>query len=118
MKRYIVIKADTNDADYITSKHLITDQQLQKITPVIDAINNFKPYKLPSKNKEWENKFDHNFPIGECCRTDMGEKTIQELYGHLDGLEVFENFIPYYEYGIHTIKSIELLEVENEIKLL
>jgi len=44
MKKYIVIKADTNDGDYVSEKSEITDYQIEQIKPLIEAIKNFQPY--------------------------------------------------------------------------
>ena len=120
MKKYLVVKADTNDGDYITEKTLVTDAQLESVTPVINAIKKFKPYEGVWKCGNFESKMTHrhNFPIGEQCRDDMGEKTTDELYGHIKGYNQFLKMDPYSEYGIHTIKEATILVVEEETKLL
>lgn len=121
MKKYIEIVADTNDADYVTSRVLVTDKILEKIKPVIEAIKNFKPYEVEYESyggRKSKTRHDHNYPNGECCREDMGEKTTQDLYGYLDGFEVFDEMVPYGEYGIHTIISITLIVVAEETNLL
>lgn len=110
----ISITADTNDGDYITQVSDINEEILELIIPVIRAIANFKPYQSGDKN--W--KHFHNFPIGECHRDHLGEKSVKDLYGHLPGLEEFLKIIPYNEYGIHTIKSVEVYEITNIQKLL
>lgn len=112
MKNYLIITADTNDGDYVTSKNVISDEKLEKIKPVIQAIKDFKPYGGGIRTHH------HNYTIGECCRTDLGEKSAKQLYGHLEGFNTFDNMCPYGEYGIHTIASVELLIVADEIKLL
>ena len=119
MKKYIIIKADTNDADYVTSKKLITDEEIEQIKPVVKAIKKFKPYK--TNGCSWEHH--HNFPAGDCLRDDLGELSPYELYvesGKVtkEQFELFEEYLPYGEYGLHTIESVEILEVENEIKLM
>lgn len=122
MKKYIFVKADTNDADYITEKSEITDEQIEIIKPLIEAIKNFTPYEvqLPGRATTWTHC--HNWSSGERTRDDLGEKTAWEYYGEKgvseDVLEVFEEFVPHGEYGIHTIESIDLLIVQEEIKLL
>lgn len=116
MKKFIIIKADTNDGDYITEKSKITDDQIKLITPVVDAIRNFEPYV--GTKSDWIHKHRHNFPYGECLRKDLGEKSPEEMYGHIEGFELFENLIPYDEYGIHTIESVEIIEVTETEKLL
>ena len=108
MKKFILIKADTNDADYITSKNEITDDQIELIKPVIQAIKDFKPYS--TKTIRWSDwTHDNNYPNGECCRKDLGEKSAEELYGHLKGFELFNDLIPGDEYGINTIEEIVII---------
>jgi hypothetical protein len=104
--KYLMVVADTNDGDYVHRKVKITPGKVEEIMPVIEAIKKFKPYK--SKGHE----FRHNFPQGECLREDMGEKEVYDIYPKLtkDQLDEFiEEYAPYAEYGIHTIKSIELV---------
>ena len=120
MKRYIFIKADTNDADYISTFESITDEQLEVIRPMIQAIKDFKPYKSTYKNKwepdkEYERIHAHNFSNGECYREDLGEKSIEELYGSVPGFHQFLDMVPYGEYGIHTIESIKIVEVIEDL---
>jgi hypothetical protein len=102
-QKYIVIKADTNDADCITEMSVISDEDLAIIQPVIDL--------LKSKRKERR----HNWEIGECER----DGTIHERYvetGLLteEQVDVFDEYVPHGEYGIHTIESIRLLVVSEE----
>lgn len=104
MKKYIEIVADTNDADYITSRVLVTDSVLEKIKPVIKAIKNFKP----------SDKYDrHNFPMSE-----FASGNVDDIYGNIDGFDIFQEMVPYGEYGVHTIVSIKLLIITEEIELL
>lgn len=121
MKKYLVITADTNDGDYVTEKHSVTDETIELLKPAIEAVKNFKPYKVHMHNIDWNHS--HNFPTGECCREDLGEKTPKEYYvdgGFMteDQFLDFEEYVPYAEYGIHTITSIEILEVSEETKLI
>lgn len=110
MKYTLKIVADTNDADYITAMHVITQAELDKITPVIEAINAFKSYSGKSESG-MKRTHDHNFPLGDYSpRTDLGEKTVQEIYKNVDtdALDIFLEYVPYGEHGIHTIESIQV----------
>lgn len=112
--KYIYVVADTNDADYISKLRKITEEEYQLILPVIQAIKDFKPYKAIEEryNSSWHHH--HNYPTSDCCRDDLGEKSVEELYGHLDGFELFDyEFRPNDEYGIHTIETVEIFEVTN-----
>ena len=55
MEYEIRITADTNDADYITSVNTISEEDLEKIKPLIEKIKNFKPYKVKC-NESWGDK--------------------------------------------------------------
>jgi hypothetical protein len=113
MKKYIVITADTNDGDYVSEKTPIGDEDLAVIQPVIDAI---KEYTETDHGKQvW------NWWAVDSSRQD--NPTPKELY--LDSgkcteeaFDVFNSFVPYFEGGVHTIVSIEVLEVTNEYSLL
>ena len=108
MKKYIIIEADTNDADYISKKSIITLEQIQLIRPVVKAIKQFIPY-AGDNHPSWAHLHDHNFPLGDVVREDLGERSSEELYGHLDGYKLFERFCPWGEYGIHTIVSVDIV---------
>lgn len=119
-KKILIIIADTNDGDYVTSNNEITDLELQVIKPVIDAIKSFKPYQgewMPGQFTTHE----HNFPFGDGMyvpRKDMGEKSSRDLYGHLGGYRDFERLCPYGDNGIHSIDSIKIIEVDQETVLI
>jgi hypothetical protein len=105
MKKYIIIKADTNDADYVTEVSEITDEQIELIKPVIEAIKN-----APKDKHGW----GHNYETGEIVDEDDAE----ELYGHLEGFKTFDSFVPYGDSnypGIHTIKSVMIV---SELEIL
>ena len=115
----ITIIVDTNDEDYNVSVKEITQKDLTKITPLINAIKNFKPYEIDAKDIHW--KHSHNYPYGECLREDLGEKSPQELYPDIDEkiFELFEEeFLPYPEYEFHTIKSVDVCPSVKKKKFL
>lgn len=104
----IKITADTNDADYVTEISEITEEDLDKIKPLIAAIKRFKPYTTKSNGLSWSHH--HNYPFGEGLREDLGEKPPQEVYKGFDEevFQIFEDLIPCSEHGIHTIVSIDI----------
>lgn len=104
----IHIKVDTNDADYSTAVSIISQEDLDIIKPLIEAIKNFKPYKGEPMDSGRVYTHSNNWPYGECCREDMGEKTPEEIYSDFDEevIEIFQDYCPYPEYGFHTIKEI------------
>ena len=103
MKLYLEIKADTNDADYVQQRTEITEQEVEDFKPLIKAI----------KNK----KSGYNWPDFGYTRKD--EPTPVEVYSEFGELvEYFSEYVPHGEYGVHTIDSIKLLKVLEEVDLL
>ena len=96
----MIIEADTNDADYITSEHEVEPEDLIKLQPVFDAIK--------------AKRFEENWP-----RHDYADGSPEELYKGIltqEQIDWFDGFRPYGEVGIHSINSIKVLEVVNETK--
>ena len=117
MKKYIIVKADTNDADYVTKKSEITDEQIEQIKPIIAALQ-FRRDKLnEDSHKNW-NQWLHNWETSEYGRLGDPHKMYVET-GILteEQVQIFDEYVPYGEYGVHTIESIEILVVAEEEKL-
>ena len=116
--RKFYVQVDTNDADYIGQLVEIENENVEKWMPLIEKINNFKPYTGTSDSgMTWNHT--SNFPIGECCRYDLGEKDPMELYDITE--EELEEFIETFnlyggEYGFHTI--VEITEINIVKRLL
>ncbi len=83
----LVIEADTNDGDYVTSTNEITAEQVEELKPILAAVK---------ANK------GHNWATG-----DIGDSS-KEYEGILteDQIEWFNDLVPHGEYGIHTIESV------------
>ena len=47
----LVVRGDHNDADFITQITPITQEQLDRYLPLIEAIKKFKPYKGMSNSE-------------------------------------------------------------------
>lgn len=111
------VEVDTNDADYIGQLVNIDDEVAEKWMPLIEKIKNFKPYTGTAySGSKWNHR--SNFPIGGCCRYDLGEEDPIELYDITEEeLEEFcESFNLYGgEYGFHTINRIVEVEIKNII---
>ena len=114
----ITITVDTNDADYNTSVNEISEEDLEKIKPLIAAIRKFKPYTHKFKNgHDWPHR--HNYPFGDACREDLGEKPPTELYDFSEEIfEIFEELFPHTEDGFHTIDSITVCPLIEKTILL
>lgn len=110
MQKFIVIKADTNDADYIHGKCPITDEEIEAIKPVIEQLKARRDKLNDDRHKNW-NKWRHNWENSEYggrCGTpkemyvDTGLLTQEQV-------DLFEEFVPYGESGVHTIESVEIV---------
>lgn len=122
MRLFVKVVADTNDADYIESfTELENAEAHSMVVRLAKALSEFTPYKGISVHYKSEWTHSHNFPHSDYLRDDLGEKSIYELYPEFTEEELvwfFEaQIIPYGENGIHTIVSIELVEVQNIEKL-
>lgn len=123
----LVVTGDHNDADFITAINPITEEDLARFTPLIEAIKNFQSYKgksdpdeHPGSSLEWNH--DNNWPCGEYgCRQDLGEKTITELYKSdeisEELIEEFdENYVPHAEgWNLHTIYEIYTVRFDKKV---
>lgn len=106
MKKYLEISGDYNDGDDITVRREITDERLEFIKPVIEAI---KKYSLED---------DYNWPTQEWSDTDPEEIYVNTGLITKEQYWAFQNYTPHGENGIHTIERIKLLYVEKEEELL
>lgn len=117
----LMVRGDSNDADFVIKITPVTQKEIDKYIPLIEAISNFKSYKGKSdpKRHTTEHSHNHNWPKGEYgCREDLGEKTITELYGEL-AEEFDEKFVPNggenSGYSLHTIVEIAVLKVDKKL---
>lgn len=97
MKKYIYVEADYNDGDYTSRMSEITDEEIELIRPVVKAI---------SSNKG-------SYLTGDCLEDRATSP--EELYGHLEGFDLFEDVIPSAEYGIHTITEVKIIQILEEL---
>lgn len=123
MKKILIIEADHNDGDYVTAEHDITKRLaathvmaqdydidgdagketfLEWITRVATAIKNCDaPY---------------NWPASEYA--DGNPKGVYRNVLSSDDIDIFDEFVPSAEHGIHTIESIRILTVADDVDLL
>lgn len=100
-KLYVFIEADTNDADYTARLTKISEKDIPLITKVAKLIK-----KCPD---------NHNWPT-----TWEGDESPEELYidsGKLteDEFCKFEDYVPTFEHGIHTITQIKIVQMVKSI---
>ena len=92
------------EADYVTKRREISDEVLELIKPVIEQI------KL-KKGHNWATSEYASGGTPEEVYLESGLVT-EEQFG------AFDYLVPYGEQGVHTIVSITILIVQDEIKLL
>jgi hypothetical protein len=71
--------------------------------------------KTEDREMDWTH--DSNWPVGDALRTDLGEKSPQEIYAGVltpEQVELFQDLCPFGEYGIHTITKITVVEYISE----
>lgn len=97
MTKYILIRADTNDADYIEELNIISDTQVDIIIDILSKIN-----KDSSGTISWKT-------------LDVADEELWEQHPELtvEECEILDTYVPSGEYGIHTIESIEIYEVKS-----
>lgn len=112
-KLLLNVKADTNDADYIENTKEITQKTLEFLDPLFKAI----AVVSERKKHDWNNTY--NWPTSEY----RDENTVEGVYEEFKDvtptmLKVFDQYVPYGEYGVHTIEHIHVLEVVRDEFLL
>lgn len=107
----LVIVADTNDADYVTSINTVNDVTLGELLPIVDAIKNFNANHPRGCG-------EYNWRIGEYASVDEGPSHVYSGVLTEDQIDMFTDLCPHGEYGIHTIESIEYYPLPAKVKLL
>ncbi len=119
--RFLHVVADANDADYVEQLTPTTDADLDKLRPLFEAIKQFKPYEAKGGRHDLVWTHDHNFPYGDACREDLGEKPVDKLYAaHQEALELFTGtYLPTDDSGsCHTVTEVRVLTVANDEKVI
>jgi hypothetical protein len=113
MKKIVIIKADYNDADYVTEQSEITgspelESLVKKVAKCIKEQNKKKVYS------------GHNWITYDLYDAKRGSPPPIMYMDCLtqDEIEEFNSFVPYGEDGVHTIVSIKILTVSDEEVLL
>ena len=106
MSKIAIIKADFNDGDYVTEIITINDEEetfIRKVSAEISKIGEYKENWLTS-----EYCHDKDIPPHIMYKDALTEDEI---------LRFDEEFVPYGEHGVHTIKSIKIYEILSEEEL-
>ena len=101
----LIIKADVNDADYITNTENIDGETLELVKKVAALI----------AKKKSEHRYGHNWNNYESNQAEMYPELTEEE------IQWFDELLPYGTMDgdeIHSIESIKVFEIKNEMKLL
>lgn len=112
MKKYIYITADTNDGDYVSNLSEISDGDVKLLEPVFAALQKRADKLNEDLHANW-NEWRHNWFRSEYGRGVPPEMMYEDVLTK-EQIEIFDEYAPYFESGIHTIESIEIFEVSNE----
>ena len=110
------VEVDTNDGDLMANLVDVSEKDYKRWLPLIEKIQTFKAYSVITRVGECMHH--HNFPLGECCRADLGEKTPCEIYNITE--DELEDFLFAFrirggEYGFHTITQIVEVNISNKL---
>ena len=111
MKYKLIIEGDENDADYIHTINEVDQETVDSFLPILDAIKNCKAYH------NWCGEYD-DVPLEE-----LYSQFVTDWEEHEDGdrfpifTEAFEAFIEIVP-NVHSIKSVILYKIVEEIRLL
>lgn len=124
MKYFVYVVADMNDADYTSQLTEISLDDLTLLKPYFEKI--MEPihemdrviYATSEEDRTAANlakfrisNYRHNWPTSEYTEQTIYERWPDIPKDILDRID--EDFVPFGEYGIHTIKEIQILTVEN-----
>jgi hypothetical protein len=113
----ILIEGDCNDGDYISEMSEITQETLDLILPVIEAVKAYTEYH------NWSNEYDNKSLEDKypqlCVRNEDYDPEDEDDYEFVCGwaLKMFSSLVPSSEYGVHSINKIEVYHCDP-VKLL
>lgn len=102
MKKYIIIVGDTNDGDYVTEKTPITDQEIEQLKPILAHIG--------KKSSNWNTRYEYD-------EDELATLIYKDVFTE-EQFKLMDKFVPHGEYGIHTIESVDIITVTEEVNLL
>lgn len=101
MAKYIIIEGDYNDADYVSEKTKIDDETIEQLRPIIEVV------KL----------HDGSWGTSEYADSKPEDEYENELTK--EQIEFLNKYVPRCGdddgYGIHTIESIEIVQLIEKL---
>lgn len=104
----ILITGDVNDADYYTSETSITQEQLELIKPIIEAVKSCT--ERPNWNNYWVGKPLHVLYPQFFTEFEDFDPEYESDFESSDAFDLFEDLVPN---GVHSIISIEIIDGES-----
>lgn len=103
-KSFLIVTADCNDADYVMEKSEIFENDLEDvIKPIIKVLNEKKERDKDNWNKH------HNWVTSEYSSDESPKEMYKEFDITDEQIDAFNDYVPYGEYGVHTIERIEIV---------
>lgn len=109
MSRTITVIADTNDADYINSTQELNEEDLPTILKVVAAIKAFDAVTVRGCGR-------YNWPDSHYRKS--SPRAVYEDVLTEEEIELFQEYVPCGEDGVHTIESVTIYEIINKEVLL
>lgn len=107
MKPYlIIVEADYNDADYVHKLSYVDPEDLNVFKNILQKIIIFNN-GINRRGLIWSTSYES----GEEKEIDIYTK--QEVLTQ-EEVDIFNEYVPYGEYGVHSITSIKILETSSE----
>lgn len=104
--KLLAIRADTNDADYVTEITVVTQEDLDMMLPLINAVINYSSKPGYEGKHNWEaNQYSQNPPYKAYA--EFGREV----------LDMFAYYVPTSENGVHSIEDISIIEVSKVTNL-
>jgi len=107
-KKFLFVEADMNDADYISKKTEITDEEIELIKPVIEQLQVRRKKLNEDTHNNW-NQWRHNWENGGGRCGYPREMYVETGLLTQEQIDLFDEFVPYGEDGVHTIETIEIV---------
>jgi len=122
MQKYIVVKADEGNSDFIYEVSPITDDEIELIRPVIMAL--FERREVLHENlvqnwRKWRYNWVTNIDLiikSSDSITFMKplDYVEQGIFGETS-MNIFAPFVPYGFKGIHTIVSVDIFILDENL---
>jgi hypothetical protein len=122
MQKYIVIKADEGNSDFVIEVNPITDDEIESIRPVIMALFERRETLHENLSQNWR-KWRYNWVTNiDLIIKSSDDITFmrplsyveQDIFGEAS-MNTFSPFVPYGVKGVHTIVSVDIFTLDEKL---